>query len=386
MSYAGDRRILDADSHLMELPDFLSAHASPGVAEALPSVVEIGAMAGIAGVEVESQAGRHGHPPETVEALVAHGDRLLRGPKWYEALGAFNGAERGRALDLLGFERQLVFSSITAGTLFGMSESATVRAGLDAHNRAMADFCSADSRLVGVGAVVLDDVAHALASIDAALTLGLGAIWIPARAPGGRSPGHPAHDPIWARLEEARVPFVLHVGSAPLSIAPEWLNDGHPERRSARGGPEVIGSRDLCVIYQPAERFLSVLVLDGVLERFPGLRGGCMELGAGWVPAMIRRLDHAVAIWGRSEPHLAAMPRRPSEQVGAQLRFTPYPFEDVGRLIGESDERLYLFSSDYPHREGGHDPLSRFERSLEGHAESTKRRFYADNLADLICP
>lgn len=34
MSYAGERRILDADSHLMELPDFLSAHASPDVAAA----------------------------------------------------------------------------------------------------------------------------------------------------------------------------------------------------------------------------------------------------------------------------------------------------------------------------------------------------------------
>lgn len=140
------------------------------------------------------------------------------------------------------------------------------------------------------------------------------------------------------------------------------------------------------MIYQPAERFLSVLVLDGVLERFPGLRGGCMELGAGWVPAMIRRLDHAVAIWQGSEPQLARMQRTPSEQISAQLRFTPYPFEDVGQLIRESNQRLYLFSSDYPHREGGHDPLARFERSLEGHDEATKRRFYADNLADLLLP
>ncbi len=51
---------------------------------------------------------------------------------------------------------------------------------------------------------------------------------------------------------------------------------------------------------------------------------------------MIRRLDHAHEIWAKSEPFLADMRRRPSEQIRAQLRFTPYPFEDVGAFIAES--------------------------------------------------
>ncbi len=386
MSYAGERRILDADSHLMELPDFLSVHADPAILDRLPDVTGLSEMFGIENIDVGSPGEIHAHPAAVVEKLVARGDRLLRGPKWYDALGSFNGAERGRALDLLGFERQIVFSSITVGALFAISDLETVYGGLRAHNRSVAAFCSSDARLVGVAAVVLDDVARALDEIDASLELGLGVIWIPARAPGGRSPGHPDHDPIWARLEQARVPFVLHVGSAPLTIADDWMNDGRPENRTARGGAEVIGSKDLCVVYQPAERFFSVLVLDGVLERFPGLRGGCMELGAGWVPGMIRRLDHAVEIWSRSEPQLAEMKRPPSEQIRAQLRFTPYPFENVGQLIRESNDELYLFSSDYPHAEGGRDPLARFERALEGVGEASKERFYSRNLDVLLGP
>ncbi|GIT39702.1 MAG: hypothetical protein Ct9H300mP8_08980 [Gammaproteobacteria bacterium] len=113
------------------------------------------------------------------------------------------------------------------------------------------------------------------------------------------------HDPIWATLEEARVPFILHVGSAPLSIEEPWMNDGRPDRTTARGGAEVIGSKDLTVIHHAAQRFISTLVLDGVLEQFPALRGGVIEIGAGWVPDMIRRLDYAADIWSRSEPHLA---------------------------------------------------------------------------------
>jgi hypothetical protein len=105
-------------------------------------------------------------------------------------------------------------------------------------------------------------------------------------------------------------------------------------------------------------------------------------MGAGWVPDLLRRLDHAVAIWQRSEPRLGTFTRTPSEQAHDQLRFTPYPFEDVGRLCVESDPALYLFSSDYPHAEGGRDPLGRFERSLAGAVDvSTATAFYAGNAA-----
>jgi len=33
------------------------------------------------------------------------------------------------------------------------------------------------------------------------------------------------------------------------------------------------------------------LVFDGVFARFPRLRGGVIELGAGWVPEYLRALD-----------------------------------------------------------------------------------------------
>jgi predicted TIM-barrel fold metal-dependent hydrolase len=161
------------------------------------------------------------------------------------------------------------------------------------------------------------------------------------------------------------------------------MSDGFPDRVTARGGAEVIGSKDLTVIHHAAQRFISALVLDGVLDRHPDLRGGVIEIGAGWVPDMIRRLDHAVAIWAKSEPHLGLMKRKPSEQIRDQLRFTPYPFEDVGALIRESCPDLYLFSSDYPHAEGGRDPIARFDRALADFDEDVKSMFYYDNFRTL---
>ena len=368
--------MLDADSHLMEWPTFLTENASREIAKRLPRLPSnVGVFA------ARSEAASR-------EALVSLGSDLLRkGPKWNDALGASDPAGRSTALDLLGFERQVVYSSFCA-RLFDLADPELRYAAYRAHNRAMAGFCADDARLLGVAMCDLDDPERACVELDTALELGLGEVWIPARAPGGRSPGHAAHDPFWARLAERGVPFVLHVGSGTFSVGDAWMNDGRTAPIDPDAGlrPEVIGSKDLMVIYQAIERFLATLVLDGVLERHRGLRGGAIELGAGWVPDMLRRLDHAVAIWSKSEPFLASFERTPSEQAAAQLRFTPYPFEDVGLLCRESSPQLYMFSSDYPHAEGGRDPIARFDRSLRGHAPEVIAGFYAGNAASWLGP
>ena len=379
MTYAGDQLIHDADSHLMELPDFLSAHADEQTRQHLPNLMD--SLTGQ--FDADAYAGRAGHDPDAVARMLALGDDLTKGPKWHEALGAFNTRERSQALDLLGFAKQVVFSSFCARLIFDAADDDIAYGAAAAHNRAMAAFCAPDPRLIGVAMVPLQDTRRALAEIEQVKTLDLGAVWIAADAPGGRSPGHAEHDGIWANLAEAGIPFILHVGSAPLAIGDEWLNDGKPDTVTARGGPEVIGSKDLAVIHFATQRFISAMVLDGVFEAHPHLMGGVIEIGAGWVPDMIRRLDHAVEIWSRSEPQLAKMTRRPSEQLAAQLRVTPYPFEDVGQLVTESCAELYMFSSDYPHAEGGRDPLGRFARSTAALAAGERRKFFADNFADL---
>lgn len=379
MSYAGERIIYDADSHLMELPDYLSAYADPVIRDRLPVIGE----SSTAIFDPRDYMKTRAHTEENVEKLLALGDNLTKGPKWHEALGSFNGTERSQALDLLGFKRQVIFSSFCARLIFGAEDSDVAYGAAAAQNRAMADFVSNDKRMIGVAMVPLDDPDRAIAEIESSLAKGLGAIWISADAPGGRSPGHPLHDRIWAVLEERRVPFILHVGSAPLSIEDPWMNDGRPDRRSARGGAEVIGSKDLTVIHHASAKFISTLILDGVLERFPALKGGIIEIGAGWVPDMIRRLDHAAQIWAKSEPHLAEMKRLPSEQIRDQLRFTPYPFENVQQLVSESWPELYMFSSDYPHAEGGRDPIGRFVRTTESLTGHERDLFFHHNFLDL---
>jgi predicted TIM-barrel fold metal-dependent hydrolase len=94
---------------------------------------------------------------------------------------------------------------------------------------------------------------------------------------------------------------------------------------------------------------------------------------------LLRRLDWVVQHWGRSDANLQ-FSRRPSEQLTQQMAFTPFVFEEVGALIDASNEDLYLFSSDYPHIEGGRNPIARFESALGERPASARDKFYAENF------
>ncbi|MCC6921151.1 MAG: amidohydrolase family protein [Alphaproteobacteria bacterium] len=383
MTYATGRIYHDADSHIMELPDFLKAHASAAERDLVPTMAmpTVGALAVL---DAESAAaGRHS--PEKVAEMLALGDRLLTGPKGHAALGAFNAEERTQALDLLGFRSQLVFASYSAGPAFDLRRPIEARyAAARAHNRGMAAFCASDRRLLGVGLLPLDEPARALAELQHIVDAGLKAAWLPHRLPGERSPGHNDFDPVWTLMAKAGIPFLLHVAGAPIQVARGWFNTGRAEPRDFMGAGESVRGKDMTSLHHGAETFIGAMVLDGVLERHPGLRGGAIELGAGWVPSMLARLDWIAGIWKKSEPELANLKRKPSQQVIDQLAFTPFPYENVAELIRQSDERLYMFSSDYPHIEGGRAPIARFEAGLAGARDSAKDAFYAGNFARML--
>jgi predicted TIM-barrel fold metal-dependent hydrolase len=94
----------------------------------------------------------------------------------------------------------------------------------------------------------------------------------------------------------------------------------------------------------------------------------------------MRYLDSAADAFRRNEERLQKLSLKPSDYVRRQIRATPYPAEDVAWIAREAGAEIPLFSSDYPHVEGGRNPVKRFETSLEHADESTKTRFYHDNF------
>ena len=120
-----------------------------------------------------------------------------------------------------------------------------------------------------------------------------------------------------------------------------------------------------------------------MFDRFPRLKWGAIELGASWLPSLMKFLDSGCAAFAKEE-RLQTLSGTPSESLRRQLRVTPYPHEDVRWIMENSGEEMVLFSSDFPHVEGGRNPLKRFNDSLEGVDARRRRRFYRDNFIDLM--
>jgi len=378
MPYAEGRTYYDADSHLMETSDWLVQYADPAIRDRIRPLY-LGGAGAMAQEAVKAAEARKGD----AEAAAGLEGALMKAKGW-NALGAFDPAERSRALDLLGFEKQLVFSTFAA-TQYAGNDLDLLHGGTRAHNRGIADFCADDDRLIAVASVPLADPELSAEATREALDVGCGAVLVPSAPPREKSPTHPDYDGVWATLADAGVPFMLHIGGGGRGLKPAFHNNGKPPTTDFLGGGENIRSKDYMVVSHSPETFLSCMVLDGVFERFPTLRGGVIELGAMWVVPWLQRLDLAQDTFKKTEPALD-LPLRASEYVHRQLRFTPFPTEPVGWMIEQAGDDLFLFSSDFPHPEGGRDPLRRFEASMEGIDEAAKERFYSANFADMMGP
>ena len=92
----------------------------------------------------------------------------------------------------------------------------------------------------------------------------------------------------------------------------------------------------------------------------------------------------AHAAFYKNEERLHRLSAPPSEIVRRQVRLTPYPHEDAGWILRECGDTVPMFSSDFPHVEGGRNPLKRFDDSLVGTGAKAVDQFYAGNFIDLM--
>tara|TARA_R100001132_G_scaffold13809_1_gene12579 strand:- start:218 stop:1408 length:1191 start_codon:yes stop_codon:yes gene_type:complete len=380
MTYASGRLIHDADSHLMEPVDCLDPYFDKRL---LARFRETPQMRELLAERADWIRERLDLQSDAEFRADADGELMVR--KNYEAQGAWLRDDRPHALDGLGFASQLVFTTHCLGN-FGLDQGDDMDlcyAAADAHNRMMTDFCSVDPRLLPVAYIPLEEFHRTLASAKLAIDLGAKALMVPSRCPQNHAPSHIALDPLWAMAEEAGLPVVLHVGGE-TKLNPVYKKNGLPPVPDFHGGDDNFTSVSYMPIPEAAMQTLATLIFDGVFDRFPNLKWGAIELGASWLPGWMRSLDSAAHAFMRNEERLQNLSARPSEIVRRQLRVAPYPHEDAGWIIANAGEEVCMFSSDYPHVEGGRNPLKRFDESLKGTSARGVERFYSENFIDLM--
>lgn len=380
MPYVSDRIVHDADTHIMELPDCLAPFMEPKFRAALTSHIRGAKKSRLGDLSWVDEALRK----QSDETFREEADANIMLRKRYDALGSFRKEDRSRALDQLGFASQLVFTTFCLGN-FGLDlgdDMDLCYAAARAHNRMMVDFCSVDRRLLPTGYVSLADRERAPAAALEAIELGAKALMIHSRCPKGHSPSHVDFDRLWAIAEDAGLPIIFHVGGQE-KINTDYVQNGGPVQLDWLGGSENFTSVSFMAIPHSVMQTMSTLIFDGVLDRFPKLKFGAIELGASWMPSWMKFMDAAHDAFYKEERQ-QRLSERPSDIVRRQFRATPYCHEDAGWIIREAGEEVAMFSSDYPHTEGGRNPIKRFEDTMTATPEASARRFYRDNFIDLM--
>ena len=387
------RVVHDADAHIMETPTWLRDHADPGIREQirpldlgggneLKQTGDVDEQLADLRSTFERLAEKHAS-----DAYRSTEDADIMARKNFAATGSFVAEDRSRALDLLGFSSQLVFNTFHNRRLRDWEHGGDVDLAYGvarAHNRGMDAFCASDPRLLATGYVPLVDFDRAESMVGEVIGSGAAAVLVASGCPPTHSPSHRALDRVWAQVQEADLPLVFHVGGTGDLIDRHYFVNGLPVPPDFHGGEENFRSVDYMAIPFPPMQTIATMLFDGVFDRFPRLRVGVIEQGAVWVPSWMRQMESAFEAFVKHEERVRALSMRPSDFVHRQMKFTPYPTEDVGWIVEQGGADLVMFNSDYPHVEGGRRPIERFEASLGEAPEEVRARFYTTNFLELM--
>lgn len=384
MTYAHREDIYDADTHMMEHPEWIYNFADKDIKEHLEPIVE-GDEEVLKRID---QALANFELRQSSPSILQKAKEQFMGwnHKGWEGLGAFNAEERKIANDLLGFKAHIVFPTSAFDQVLAAKDDRIILGGVEALNRGMASFCSVDSRMYGAAYIPFafgEDIALKL--LKDAISQGFSVIMIDTIAPQGKKAfTHPDFDIVWQEIQDNDVAITLHVGAdnswdpVPLSF---YNNGGkvpaHKEGDAPRDALAYMG------ISYNAELFLASMIFDGVFSRFPKLRVGVVELGASWIISWMKHLDQSYRAFRRLQD-LSQVKKLPSEYVQDHIKITAFPGEDIGWLLDNGASDLLMFASDYPHHEGTDDPISRFEKTMISSSAEQKEKFYTNNFKHLI--
>jgi predicted TIM-barrel fold metal-dependent hydrolase len=219
-------------------------------------------------------------------------------------------------------------------------------AGLRAHNRWLADFCSeSPDRRAGFAQVFLDDVDAAIAEARWAKEAGLRGVLLPAdHVLKMEGLYYPRYEPLWATCAELELPVHKHAAT-PI----ENVYDGGP-------GSQLVSFVEIQFY---AGRAMSHLIFAGVFERHPELKFVTTEIASATevarslatmdMMAKLRDMGTGTPFYEHVKDALADLKRLPSEYYATNC-YIGGP-HDVRRAFDAGVPNV-MWGSDFPHSEG----------------------------------
>jgi predicted TIM-barrel fold metal-dependent hydrolase len=388
-------RIVDADSHEM-MPAQIWTDTFGEVARPIAEMIMSMPVRNKNTANIPGFAGDH----------AALREETLWTTKGADSPGSVDMDRRLDVMDMMGIKSQLLFA--TSIGLWGMSMInmspgsamlnqlggdaeggyAYARKLMAAHNEWLVGVARRTKRIKAIAPVHCNTVDALIAGARWAIDNGMAGIWITSGLlPGGVSPAHSDLDPLYAMLAEAGVALHFHIGGFGPFLGTNKWGDAEAFRGFKSSAEISLDPWWLSAVHLSVQNFIAAMVTGGVFDRHPNLYVASEEHGAHWIGPLAQMLD----IWHDNNNSLhekeyvngppgRKLPMRPSEYIRRNIRVSPFDFEPVGTYLDNYGlDTVYCFASDYPHVEGGSDPMGKFSAQIEKFGPAMFEKFFVTN-------
>lgn len=332
---------IDADGHVLEPPDLWETHLEAKYRDrALRIRLD---DKGFEYLEIDGRPSARSRDG-SLGLLGAMGDDDMRprAERRYADNIPYGAGDPGQRIELLdreNLDKTLLYPTIGLLWECELEDPELSLAYARAYNRWIADFCrDTNGRLVPIAQLTLLDPAGSAAELERAVKDGCRGAWVNPFNHRRIIHGDERHDVLYAKCVELDVPIAIHptfVPHPPAAGVFDWPKRGY-------GWGEMIWLR--AIVQQALISFFS---LD-TLERFPKLRLGILECGAGWIGAMLDRLDAFTGSMKAKRASATELFRRQCFISGdPDETAAPYIIDHVGA-------DCFMWATDYPHPDHPH--------------------------------
>ena len=371
------RKLVSADSHVMEPPDLWWKALGSKFGDRTPRPLD----------EYKGEKGSFFY-----SGYLGSPVQRIRVPLSSETEAAAYEAEE-KGMSAVGYDPEVrVRFQVEAGidaevmnptTMLGLMrnpDAPVLQACSEVFNDWMADFVSySPQRLVGIGVIPMHDVDWAVEELTRTLNKGLKGPMINCQSPEGCPPYRdPVYDKFWAAAEEAGVPVTLHILTGRVMDALLLARLGQtPEESSANPGLWI----DLFIEGQTV--LANDFIYGGILDRFPNLKLLCSEFEVSWIPGFMSRLDQLEDVAPRL--NLPKLKMRASEYMKTRVFHGFIDDTAAGPAIRYVGADRILWGSDFPHiRSMGLDAQSTLYQQLQTFSEEDQAKLVCDNAVKVF--
>jgi predicted TIM-barrel fold metal-dependent hydrolase len=374
-------KIVDCDTHFTEPPDLFSANAPAGLKDRLPRVVRVGDTdRWLVGDKDFGTLGGN--------VIGADHNKLLGRLAYqnYDQIhaGSYMVKPRLEAMDAMGVWAQICFqnSGVTqAGSLIALGDSELSLAILQIFNDACADrMRESDGRINCMASLPYWDKDLLNRETRRIIDLGIHGVVMPDRPERVGAPGFVGRDgqvsPFWAEFfemcEATGTPLNFHLNSALDANSAIWDNLGFDQRLPIHAMLHHMGT---CAT-------LSNFIVSGLLDKYPKLKIGLIESGAGWVPFVLEALEHQLDEFRTIQNR--GLQRRPKEYF--KQFWVSYWFESYApkHMLEEIGVDRVMFETDFPHPTSLYPGVQeKLVETLGDYDYETRRRVLERNAVEL---